>query len=261
MQEILRKEYINEIDLYKDKHIIKIITGVRRSGKSTILEQYKRFIIQKYQIIVGQIISYDFNDLRLRELNYKELYDQVVGSAKANLINYVFLDEVQDIKRFEECVISLYENKEYKFDIYITGSNSRMFSSHLATLFTGRNVEIKVYPLSFNEYYQYLREEYNINDKYKIFDLFMQYGSLPICLDSINEPQVMKTKISSVIKDSIQKDILHRHSVRNVADFNRIVKYLLMNIGQSLSTTSITNTINSHNKNLISSKTIDRYIE
>jgi predicted AAA+ superfamily ATPase len=261
MKQIIRTSYINEINLYKDKHIIKIITGVRRAGKSTILEQYKRFIVEKYQINLDQIISYDFNDLRFRNLSYKELYSQIIQKSKNDSINYVFLDEVQDIKKFEECVISLYENKKYKFDIYITGSNSRMFSSGLATLFTGRNVEIKVYPLSFKEYYQYLYEEYKIYDKYKTFNLFLQYGSLPICLDSIDSPDVMKTKITSVIKDSIQKDIFYRHSIRNVDDFNRIVKYLLMNIGQPISTTSISNTINSHNRNLISAKTIDRYIE
>jgi predicted AAA+ superfamily ATPase len=261
MNEIVRQKYIDELDLFFNKKVIKVITGIRRVGKSTLLEQYKIHLLKENKITTNQMFSFDFNDIKLRKLSYEQLYDLIIAQANSEKTNYLFLDEVQEIKNFEHCIISLFENKQYKFDIYITGSNSKMFSSKLATLFTGRNVEIKVYPLSFKEYFEFVKMNYNIHDKYQVFEKYLKYGGLPICLDSFNQPLAIETKLLSLINDAIEKDIFSRHKVENVNEFKKILKYLIVNIGQPISTTNIANTIKSNNKSIVSAKTIDRYID
>ncbi|MDR2568427.1 MAG: AAA family ATPase, partial [Mycoplasmataceae bacterium] len=133
---IIREKYLQELSKWKDKHVIKVLTGIRRSGKSTILNQYKNLLIEK-NISEKQIKLYDFNNPKLLKLTYEEVYDLILENSIPKKTNYIFLDEIQDIKEFEKCIIGLFENKEYVFDIYLTGSNSHMFSEELATLFTG----------------------------------------------------------------------------------------------------------------------------
>jgi predicted AAA+ superfamily ATPase len=156
-----------------------VLTGVRRVGKSTILEQFKQTLKNEH------IIEFNFNDPNFSELTAVELYNIILEKSLHQRINYVLLDEVQEIKNFEKCIVGLFENKNIKFDIYITGSNSHMFSSELATLMTGRTSEIQVFPLTF--------EELNTS-KFKVNLLsYLKYGGLGIiCNLYENEAELKK---------------------------------------------------------------------
>jgi predicted AAA+ superfamily ATPase len=258
---IKRETYLKKIESFSKTRAIKIITGTRRSGKSTILEQFKDILKTKYLIQSNQIISYDFNDIKLKKHTYESLYDEILNKASNTKTNYVFLDEIQEINKFEECVISLFENKDYKFDIYLTGSNSKLFSSSLATKFTGRNLEIKVYPFSFNEYILFAKTNGITLSKSKLFERYIKYGSLPIILDVFLYDEVVSSRIKTVLLDSVSKDILERHKIRNTADFKRITKYLFDHIGQLINIIKLANYINSNNQTKISARSIDRYID
>ncbi|MDR2846788.1 MAG: ATP-binding protein [Mycoplasmataceae bacterium] len=261
MQEIIRTYYLNTLIEWKDKHFIKVITGVRRSGKSTILNQFKTKIIKDFKVNKNQIISYDFNDLILSQLKYLELYKDIISKSSKNIINYVFLDEIQEIENFEKVVISLFENKEYKYDIYITGSNSKMFSSNLSTLFTGRNIEIKVFPLSFKEFYGCAKDILKNNDKTSIFNKYLNYGGLPIILESLDNNKEIEKILSTVFDDTVQRDIHLRHSIKKIRDFENFAKYVYFNIGSTISTINVSNYIKTNNKTKIAHTTIERYLK
>jgi predicted AAA+ superfamily ATPase len=240
--------------------VIKVITGVRRSGKSTILEQYIHCLKNEYLVNEEQIQTYNFNDMMFDKTSYESLYTMIVNKADKKAINYIFLDEVQEIENFEKAIIALFENKSIKFDIYITGSNSKMFSSSLATLFTGRNQEIKIYPLSFAEIYTYLKGVLKIDDRYILFQFYLKYGGLPIIIDVIKNEKLIRERLSSVLHDTVNKDVKERYTLRNFSEFIRICSYAFDNIGSVFSTTNISNYINSNNKTKITHKTVERYL-
>ncbi|MDR2846790.1 MAG: ATP-binding protein [Mycoplasmataceae bacterium] len=244
---------------WKDKDVIKVVTGVRRCGKSTILSQYENEIRTRFKISDEQIITYDFNDDELSKMSESELHKQIIVRSNKNKVNYLFLDEIQEIKDFEKCVISLYSNKKIKFDIYLTGSNSKMFSSSLATLFTGRNQEIRVYPLSFSEFYNYAKENTKL-DRIEIFNTYMELGGMPIILNELNNTKNAKARLSSVLFDSINKDVKNRHHIKTFPEFSRFTQYVYENIGHIMSTRSISAYIKSNNSSRTSHKTIDRYL-
>jgi predicted AAA+ superfamily ATPase len=258
---LIREQYLNILESFKDNQSIKIITGVRRCGKSTVLLQFIDVLKNKHKVIDKQIIYYDFNNLDLKRINYYELHKQILNKCVNNKINYVFLDEIQEIKKFEECVNSLHANKKIKFDIYLTGSNSHMFSRNLSTLFTGRNIEIKMYPLSFKEYFDYVSLVYKNDNRRQVFEKFLKYGGLPLYIDFFNDKKNIEAKLNGVIEDTQKRDILQRHRISNFSDFNRLFQFLFDHIGQEISTKNISNTIKSKNKNVISPKTVDRYID
>jgi predicted AAA+ superfamily ATPase len=262
MSLIIRQTYLKKLIDLKDNHYIKVITGVRRCGKSTLLEQYKTYLI-KTGISTEQIISYDFNDIKLAQMNYEVLHDEIIKKAVPNKVSYLFLDEIQEIDKFEKCVISLFENKLIKFDICIAGSNSKMFSEQLATLFTGRNLEIKVLPFSFMEFLEYYKEnsmdsDYSIK---KVFEIYMKYGGLPILLESLENDEYKEEKLSKILSDTIQKDIKTRHAIKNVNEFNRIARFVLSESGKEISATKTANYLRTNEKSKISNITVGKYLD
>jgi predicted AAA+ superfamily ATPase len=265
--QIFRKTYIDELIRLKNTNYIKVITGVRRSGKSTILNQFMLYL-KEIGVNENQILSYDFNDLKLAKLNFENLYDKILSEANKNDINYLFLDEIQEIDNFEKCVISLFENKKIKFDIYISGSNSKMFSENLATLFTGRNLTLKVLPFSFKEFFEYYKDnylEFNTNEyalamKRNIFDKYSKFGGLPILLNNLQNVKTLEEQLQQILNDTIVKDVKTRYKIRNIGEFQRIAKYILSETGKEISVLNSVNFIKSNEKFKITHQTIDKYL-
>jgi predicted AAA+ superfamily ATPase len=256
--EIIRTEYLETIEKLKDKPFIKILIGMRRCGKSTILNQFKNILLSKYSIKSSQIIDYNFNDLDLQKLSYGELYNKIISKSTVNSSNYIFLDEIQEIKEFEKCVISLFENKKYKFDIYITGSNSHLFSSELSTLFTGRNFPINVYPLSYKEYFNFF---YKLGMEHKGFEKYIKYGSLGLIIPIIDEQNLIESSLKNILYDTINKDIKSRNNIKYSNGIELVIKYIYKNIGKEISLVNIENYLKSGREPKLTSKTISKYID
>ena len=188
---IERPQYTDWLQRWKDRDVIKVITGLRRCGKSMVLELFRRSLVAK-GIAESRIISINFESLDAHyPTDYQSLYDYIVERLQPNCTNYVFLDEVQHVEHFEKAADGLYVRDDV--DLYITGSNANLLSSELATLLTGRYVELKMLPLSFSEYRNALQSTANDN---ALFDRYLTYGGLPqvvqaqnaSCTDSTTPP-------------------------------------------------------------------------
>jgi predicted AAA+ superfamily ATPase len=240
-----RDDYLQKIRPFIGKDVIKVITGLRRSGKSVILEQLCN------EINSPNTIYLNFEDLDMEYLlNYKTLHDYVcekIGDSKEQF--YLFFDEIQDVNGWEKTVNSL--RVKFKADIYITGSNSKMLSSELSTHITGRYVEFVIQPFSFAEFKQ-------INSKYT-FDEYLQYGGMPF-LHSINfEPCESKKYLKDVFNSILLKDIVKRNKIRNIDLLERIINYVLSNVGKQFSATNISNFFKQE-KRTIAPETILNYL-
>jgi predicted AAA+ superfamily ATPase len=243
---LTRTEYLQKIRPFIGKDVIKVITGLRRSGKSVILGQLRDEINSPYTIYLN------FEDLDIEYLfNYKALHDYVckeIGDSEEHF--YLFFDEIQNVEGWEKAVNSL--RIKFNADIYITGSNSKMLSSELSTHITGRYVEFVVQPFSFAEFKQ-------INDKYT-FEQYLQYGGMPF-LHSINfEPQESKKYLKDVFNSILLKDVVKRNKIRDVDLLERIVNYVLNNVGKQFSATNISNFLKQE-KRTVAPETILNYIK
>ncbi len=250
---IQRKEYIEKLKAFKDKKIIKVITGIRRCGKSTLLELFKEYLTSM-GISNEQIISINFEELENEEIkDYKKLYEYVEKKLLKNKMNYIFLDEIQNVKNFEKAVDSLFIKKNV--DIYITGSNAYLLSGELATLLSGRYVKIEMLPLSFKEY----MEISSSNNRSDAFKEYLEFGSFPF-INELNKNSVaIKDYLEGIYSTVLIKDIASRKSIQNIATLEMIVKFIMDNIGNITSTNKICNTLNSNGKNT-SIHTIEEYI-
>jgi predicted AAA+ superfamily ATPase len=243
---LIRNEYLQKIRPFIGKDVIKVITGLRRSGKSVIMEQLRN------EINSPNAIYLNFEDLDIENLlNYKALHDYIsekIGDSKEQF--YIFLDEIQDVKGWERAINSL--RVKYKADIYITGSNSKMLSSELSTHITGRYVEFVIQPFSFSEFRQ-------ISPTHT-FDEYLQYGGMPF-LRSINfEPNESKKYLQDVFNSLLLKDVVKRNKIRDVDLLERIVNYVLNNVGKQFSATSISNFFRQE-KRTVAPETILNYIK
>lgn len=249
---IYRKNYMEKLLAYRDKKIIKVLTGIRRSGKSTILEEYKNELI-KNGVSKKNIISINFEDNSNKELlDSQKLHDYIINNTDKKTHNYIFLDEIQNVNGFEKCVDSLFL-RDY-LDIYITGSNSYMLSGELATFLTGRYIQIHVLPLSFKEYLSY----YGENDELKKYNEYMQYGGFPylINLDKYSEKI---DYLDSIYNTIIMKDVVNRKKINDVLMLENICRFLFDNIGSNISTKKISDTLSSNGrKNSV--HTIEEYL-
>lgn len=249
---IYRKEYMEKLKLYKDKNIIKVLTGIRRSGKSTILNEFKKELIDS-GVLEKNIISINFEDNSNKELlDNQKLHDYILNKVEKNTMNYVFLDEIQNVPEFEKCVNSLFL-KDY-IDIYITGSNSYMLSGELATFLTGRYIQIHVLPLSFKEYISF----YGETDELKKYNEYILYGGLPylINLDNSNEKL---DYLDSIYNTVILKDVISRKKINDALVLESICRFLFDNIGSNVSTKKISDTLSSNGrKNSV--HTIEEYL-
>lgn len=255
---IERKEYLKQLLSWKDQSIIKVLTGIRRCGKSTILKLYQEYLLNN-GIDPSQIISINFEELEYEDLqDYKKLYQYIKDRLVENKMMYIFLDEIQNVPSYEKVVDSLHVKEN--IDIYITGSNSYIFSGQLATYLSGRYIEIPILPLSFKEVYN------PQTDKEEAFQKYMKTGGFPY----INQIQLQNEQIDmyleGIYNTVIVKDIEERinrknsKSVTDIALLKAISKYLSSVVGSPVSIRSITNYFKS-NERKTSPNTISNYIE
>ena len=232
---IYRTEYMQRLKAFKDNKIIKVVTGLRRSGKSTLLEMFRDELLQsgvqpeQIQYINFELMKYD------AVRSYKQLYNVVTEKALPDKKNYLFFDEIQQVSGWEKTVNSL--SLEYDADIYVTGSNAYLLSSELATLISGRYVEIKMLPLSFKEYYGYYRDSGKSRDE--LFNNYLKYGGLPQLLSLPQDEQTIGTFLSSIYDTVILKDVLGRNKLKDVDLLKRVYAFVCGNVGSITSTNSM----------------------
>ena len=250
---IERNEYLDVLKRFKDKDLIKFITGIRRCGKSTLFEIYKEYLLEN-GVDNSQIISINLEDLKYSFIeNYMDLYNYINDNLKSDKKNYLFIDEVQIIKYFEKAVDSIYLNKNV--DIYITGSNANLLSSELATLLSGRYIEVKMLPLSFKEY----KSAINIEDNEELYKKYISFGSFPYILNFDNEDDA-SLYISNLYNDLIIKDIMTRKGISDEAMLKSVATFALDNISNLVSSNNIANTMTSNGRP-INVKTVEKYLE
>lgn len=249
---IYREEYMNKLKYYKDKRIIKVLTGIRRSGKSTILNEFKKELIDS-GVLEKNIVSINFEDNSNKELlDSQKLHDYIIDKTNEGCMNYIFLDEIQNVNEFQKCIDSLFL-RDY-LDIYITGSNSYMLSGELATYLTGRYIQIHVLPLSFKEYISY----YGESDELKKYNEYSMYGGFPYLINLDNSNEKMEY-LDSIYNTVIVKDVINRKKVNDVMILESICRFLFDNIGSSVSTKKISDTLASGGrKNSV--HTIEEYV-
>ena len=251
MKLIERKQYLDKMVGVIGTPDIKVITGVRRSGKSKLLEAFK-FYVQK-NIPDANIIHINFNLSKYDNLKENKALNEYIESNYAEgKQNFVLIDEIQMCTGFELCINNLHATELY--DIFITGSNAFLLSSDLATLFTGRTFEIKVYPFSFAEFVQY----FGLTDKYTDFDRYMLEGGMSGSY-LYKEPEDKFDYIENVYDTLILRDIRHKYNIKNSALMDRISQFLMDNVSNLTSSRSIADTLTS-NKDKINHKTVGNYL-
>lgn len=265
MIRIDRKEYLDFLVKSKDRQIIKVVSGVRRCGKSTLFEIYKDFLLEN-GVEKNQIISINFEDMDYEELtDYKKLYEYIKSEMIGDKKNYIFLDEIQHVDKFEKVVDSLFIKENT--DLYITGSNAYFMSSELATLLSGRYIELKMLPLSFKEYYQAKLEYEKMEQKEnRISKTLIQYyneyivnSSFPYTLQLDSDLKNIHEYLSGIYNSVLLKDIVARLKISDVMRLESVVKYIFDNIGNLTSLSKIANTLTSMGRKT-DAKTIEKYI-
>ena len=265
MIRIDRKEYLDFLVKSKDRQIIKVVSGVRRCGKSTLFEIYKDFLLEN-GVEKNQIISINFEDMDYEELtDYKKLYEYIKSKMIGDKKNYIFLDEIQHVDKFEKVVDSLFIKENT--DLYITGSNAYFMSGELATLLSGRYIELKMLPLSFKEYYQAKLEYEKLEQKEnRILKTLIQYyneyivnSSFPYTLQLDSDLKNIHEYLSGIYNSVLLKDIVARLKISDVMRLESIVKYIFDNIGNLTSLSKIANTLTSMGRKT-DAKTIEKYI-
>ena len=250
---IERTEYLNFLKKLKDKNIIKVVTGIRRCGKSTLFELYKKYLLEN-GVNKNQIISLNFENPKDMIFNdWKELYTYIENKLLPDKMNYIFLDEIQVIPNFEKTVDGLFINK--KVDLYITGSNSYMLSGELATYLTGRYMQIHMLPLSFKEYLNH----YGSDNELKKYDTYIQNGGFPYLLNLNEDKDLIRNYLDGIYNTVLMKDVISRNNIKDTMMLESIIKFIFDNIGQLVSTNKISNTLNS-NKRKNSVNTVESYL-
>jgi len=278
---VKRKEYLERLKQWREKQLIKVISGVRRCGKSTLLAQYVDYLrstgVEDEQIVSVNLEDVDFEHL----LDYKALHDYVKERLCKGRYTYVFIDEVQQCSNFEKTVDSLFIKENV--DVYITGSNAHMLSGELATLLSGRYIEINMLPLSFAEHMEIAKTTKQRNDNGGLnrmslnrtrlnvggntlpnpkeeFTNYLRYGSFPYVSQLEKSEAIIKTYIDGIYNTILIKDVATRKEITDIAVLESVVKFLCSNIGSPVSTKKISDTINSSGRK-ISVNTVDKYVE
>ena len=256
---IKRDLYLNKIKPFIDKEIIKVLTGIRRSGKSVMLKLLMNEILSQ-EVSKEQIIYLNFEDLKNRFLcSFDVLHNYILKNSEKNKKTYLFLDEIQEVTSWEKCINSLRVQEDYQFDIYITGSNAKLLSGELATYLAGRYVEFIIYPFSFKEFLETISQIKPLS-KAQAFNEYIKFGGMPF-LHNLNfqlEPSLQYLK--DVYSSIILKDITQRNNIRDIDLLEKIITYVIMNIGNTFSATSISKFFKSENRKT-SPETILNYIK
>ncbi len=253
---VKREVYLNKLRQLKDRNLIKVITGIRRCGKSTLLEMFKNVLIDD-GVHPDNIIFLNFEQREnLHLTDWTILYDEITKNLTSDSKYYVFLDEVQLINDFEKLVNSLFARKN--IDLYITGSNAYLLSSELATLLTGRYIAINLLPFSFKEYVSAFDEQTNID---RLFRKYLNGSAFPEAVNlSKTDENLVNDYLQSIYDTVIIKDIAQRHKLRNVSNLHRIVRFLFDSIGAYVSPTNIARQLNRNATRKISHNTIIKYL-
>lgn len=253
---IPRIDYIKKIKPFINVQLVKILPGVLYCGKSTILDMIKEELINNKNINPQNIITRKYNEIIYDDMTAKEMFNDLIKEFVNNNRYYLFLDELQEIKGWEKVVNNIFE--KYNVDIYVTGSNSKLMSSEISTYLSGRYVSIPVYTLSFREYITF-KNKSNASIK-EMFDEYLQYGGFPLIgisdFDTTSAYQVVEGIYSAVIT----RDISKRHKIRNKDLFDRVVKYVIENLGKTFSANAIVKFLKNEQRTL-SIETIYNYLK
>lgn len=251
---IERQEYLNQLIKFKDINLIKIVTGIRRCGKSTLFDLYIDYL-KKQGVSEKQIIKINLEDPDMSFENYMELYNYIKEKLNHDKKNYVFIDEVQNIENFQKAIDGLFIKENV--DLYITGSNAYLLSGELATLLSGRYVEIKMLPLSFKEYLSAFDK--NVDKQEKLLDYF-KYGSLPQIVELFKtDLDLINAYLDGVFSSVVYKDIMIRNNIHNKLILESVLKYIFTHIGSPITTKKISDTLTSMNR-ATSNHTVENYI-
>ncbi len=251
---IERKEYLDKLIGFKDKQLIKVVTGIRRCGKSTLFELFRNYLL-KNGVTKEQITSINFEDADFEELtDYKKLYKFLSDKLIEDKKNYIFLDEIQNVREFQKAVDSLYIKKNV--DLYITGSNAYFLSGELATLLSGRYVEIKMLPLSFKEYLSAFEDKTDLTRKFR---MYLENGSFPYILQLDNDKKLINDYLEGIYNTVILKDVVTRKNIKDVAVLESIVKFMFDNVGNNASVKKISDTMTSYGRK-VTSPTVENYL-
>ena len=249
------KEYLNKLITWKDKQLIKIVTGVRRCGKSVLLKMYQDYL-KNNGVKESQIVTINFEDLDYEELtNYKKLYNYLKEKLIPNKMTYIFLDEIQNVDQFPKVLDSFYIKDNV--DIYVTGSNAHMLSSEIATMISGRYIQIEMLPLSFKEY---MESTGNMNDRGIKYTEYLQNSSFPYALQLKNQPDEIRDYLEGIYNTIVVKDIVHRKNITDTMMLKSVLKFVFDNIGNPLSSKKISDTMTSLGRK-INSRTVEKYLE
>ena len=259
MQEIERIQFSERLEKYKDKHIIKVITGIRRCGKSTLLKMFRNKLlkngVQENQIIYLNFEYFDNYEL----LNPKNLHDYIKNHLVKDKMNYIFLDEIQNVKEFQRVIDSIFLNDNA--DIYITGSNAYLLSGELATLLSGRYVTIEMLPLSFKEFFQ---TQKNLS-RTEIYRLYVELSSFPYALNFLEdekgtfERKAVLDYLSGVYSTIVLKDVVLREKISDTKMLESVVRFIFDSIGNPISSKKIADTMTSSGRK-IDTKTVEKYL-
>ena len=253
---LIRTQYLNQLIRSKDLNLIKVITGIHRCGKSTLLLQYKDYLISQ-GIIDKNIIYMNFESADWYSIkDYNDLYKHI-RERYSNQKLYILLDEVQNIEKWEKAINSLLVDIDC--DIYITGSNAYLLSSELTTLLAGRILTIKIYPFSFKEFlleYPFNKEE----DKYEKFDKYLKYGGMPMLVNMNDNEELMINYLNDIKEVVLKKDVISRNNIKDVAFLDNLIKYMSSVIGNLTTPYKIAEFMKK-NGSSITSETVDSYLK
>lgn len=252
-----RDSYLKKLIDYKDKPMIKVITGIRRCGKSTLLSLYERYLLN-HGVEPQNIIRINFESFEFEHItNYRELHAFIKSKMTNNIGRfYILLDEVQLIESWEKVVNSFLVDADV--DIYLTGSNAYLLSSELATLLSGRYVEIKMLPLSFKEFLDFTKDQ-NFTDEKYAFNQYLTFGGLPTVVDLLDRPDTIPDYLEGIYNTVLLKDVVDRNNIRDTALLESVLRYIAANVGNIVSTKKISDYLTSSGRK-VTSETIDNYL-
>ncbi|MEO2262172.1 ATP-binding protein [Dorea sp. YH-dor228] len=255
---INRPLYTEKIMVYTDTPFVKVLTGVRRCGKSTILKMIMEKLQNERGISEDQIVSMRFDSMEYEDMTAKQMFEAVKAKFSENKKTYLFLDEVQEIEGWEKVVNSL--ASDYDVDLYVTGSNSRMMSSEISTYLTGRYVSFRIFPLSFEEYLTFRKEYTEVKDVHAELADYIRLGGFPAThLRDYSQDEVY-TIVRDIYNSTIFSDIVRKNQIRKVDQLERVVKYTFSNVGNSFSAKSISDYLKSEHRK-IDNETVYSYLE
>lgn len=254
---LIREEYLQKLIDSKDLNLIKVITGVRRSGKSTLLLQYKDYLLSQ-NIKEKDIIYMNFESAEWYEIkDYNDLYKNITSKITDGNKKYILLDEVQNVVGWEKAVNSLLVDTNS--DIYITGSNAYLLSSELTTLLAGRVLTIKIYPFSFKEFmatYPFKNDE----DKYDRFDKYLKYGGMPMLVNMNDNEQLIINYLNDLKEVVLKKDVISRNNIKDIVFLDNLIKYMASVIGNLTTPNAIAEFMKKNGSN-ITNETVDSYLK